>query len=325
MGAFAGPEIPNNNLIFSIDGRNLKCFSGNGKVKSTITQEEKNTTATQQDGYIYSNYGYIDKFTDFPIGNSSAITVNISLDNTLLKSGTVFSICNDISSSYRVSGISSYITGVSTTVSLASTSHSLNLNVSGISSYITGVSTTVSLASTSHSLNLNVSGISSYITGVTTTVSLASTSHSLNLDVSGISSYITGVTTTVSSAIFPSIFNPEFELSCTLYPTSILIVNKTSSDQTYLSQILDTQGKDIYSIVFRAPVINTSPITLYKNGNLLSNSGIKTTTGQFENVGISLFNLGNGSYSEYGIRLINVYNNELSQQDILLINNLKTN
>jgi hypothetical protein len=324
VGVFAGPEIPDN-LIFSIDGRNPKSFSTNGNLKSTITQEEKNTTASQQDGYIYSNYGYIDKFTDFPIGISSAITVDISLDNTLLRSGTAFSICGDISSSYRVSGITSYITGVTTTVSLAPISHSLNLNVSGITSYITGVTTTVSLASTSHSLNSNVSGISSYITGVTTTVSSASTSHSLNLDVSGISSYIAGVTTTVSSAIFPSIFNPEFELSCTLSPTSILIVNKTSSDQTYLSRTLDTQGKDVYSIVFRAPVINTSPITLYKNGNLLSNSGIKTTTGQFENVGISLFNLGNGSYSEYGIRLINVYNKELSQQEILLLNNLKTN
>ena len=325
MGVFAGPEIANDGLVFSIDGTNIKSFPRNGKIISSITREEKNTTSTQQDGYIYSNYGYIDKFTNFSIENSSVITINLSIDNTSLKSGTAFSICSDTSSFHKATGISSYNTGITTTVSTATTSHSLNLNVSGISSYNTGITTTVSTATTSHSLNLNVSGISSYNTGIVTTVSTATTSHSLNLNVSGISSYNTGIVTTFAEGLYSSSYHPEFELSFYLEPTSIKLKNKSSNNLSYLSFSVNPQEKNIYSVIYRTFSTDSTPISLYQNGVLVANSVQQSGSSQFENVGISLFNIGNSHYSQYGIRFINAYSKELTEQELLLINNLKTN
>ena len=299
MGVYAGPDIPNeNDIIFYIDGRNAKSFPGNGKIKSLISQEEKNTISTQQDGYIYSNYGYIDKFTDVSLSNTSILTVNISLDNTLLKSGTAFSICSDTSSFHKATGISSYNTGITTTVSTATTSHSLNLNVSGISSYSTGIVTTVSTATTSHSLNLNVSGISSYNTGIVTTF---------------------------AEGLYSSSYHPEFELSFYLEPTSIKLKNKSSNNLSYLSFSVNPQEKNIYSVIYRTFSTDSTPISLYQNGVLVANSVQQSGSSQFENVGISLFNIGNSHYSQYGIRFINAYSKELTEQELLLINNLKTN
>jgi len=272
MGAYAGPDIPNeNDIIFYIDGRNAKSFPGNGKIKSLISQEEKKTISTQQDGYIYSNYGYIDKFTDVSLSNTSILTVNISLDNTLLKSGTAFSICSDTSSFHKATGISSYNTGITTTVSTATTSHSLNLNVSGISSYNTGI------------------------------------------------------TTTFAEGLYSSSYHPEFELSFYLEPTSIKLKNKSSNNLSYLSFSVNPQEKNIYSVIYRTFSTDSTPISLYQNGVLVANSVQQSGSSQFENVGISLFNIGNSHYSQYGIRFINAYSKELTEQELLLINNLKTN
>jgi len=300
MGVFAGPKISNeNNIIFSIDGKNAKSFPENGKIRSLITQEEKNTTAIQRDGYIYSNNGSIDKFTNFSISDTSAITVNISVDNTELKSGTAFSIySDDVGGSYAYSGITSYSSGIVTTSSL-------------------GIDT--------HSVNYSPTGITSYSSGIVTTSSLGIDTHSVNYSSTGITSYSSGIVTTQSTGIFISDFNSSVELSCSLFPTNIFITNKNLNNQTYLSQPLENQGKDIYSIVFRTLNTNSSPITIYRNGSLLSSSEIKTGTTQFGNVGISLFGLGNSYYSQYGIRLINIYNKELNDQEVQLINNLKTN
>jgi len=298
VGVYAGPEIANDGLVFSIDGRNIKSFPRNGKIISSITREEKNTTSTQQDGYIYSNYGYIDKFTNFSIENSSVITINLSIDNTSLKSGTAFSICSDTSSFHKATGVSSYSAGITTTVSTATTSYSLNLNVSGISSYNTGITTTVSTATTSHSLNLNVSGISSYNTGITTTF---------------------------AEGLYSASYHPEFELSFYLEPTSIKLKNKSSNHLSYLNFSADPQKKNIYSVVYRTFSTNSTPISLYQNGVLVADSNQQSGSSQFENVGISLFNIGNSHYSQYGIRFINVYSREMTEQELLLINNLKTN
>ena len=299
MACHAGPNIEKTGIIFSIDGKNVKSFPENGKIRSLITQEEKNTTATQRDGYIYSNNGSIDKFTNFSISDASAITVNVSVDNTELKSGTAFSIySDDVGGSYAYSGITSYSSGIVTTSSL------------GISTY---------------SVNYSSTGITSYSSGIVTTVSLGSTTNQFPLTTSDKTLYSSGIVTTKSTGNFISIFNPSVELSCSLFPTNILITNKNLNDNTYLSQPLENQGKDIYSIVFRTLNTNSSPITIYRNGSLLSSSETKNGTTQFGNVGISLFSLGNGYYSQYGIRFINIYNKELNDQEVQLINNLKTN
>jgi len=299
VACHAGPNIEKTGIIFSIDGKNVKSFPENGKIRSLITQEEKNTTATQRDGYIYSNNGSIDKFTNFSISDASAITVNVSVDNTELKSGTAFSIySDDVGGSYAYSGITSYSSGIVTTSSL------------GISTY---------------SVNYSSTGITSYSSGIVTTVSLGSTTNQFPLTTSDKTLYSSGIVTTKSTGNFISIFNPSVELSCSLFPTNILITNKNLNDNTYLSQPLENQGKDIYSIVFRTLNTNSSPITIYRNGSLLSSSETKNGTTQFGNVGISLFSLGNGYYSQYGIRFINIYNKELNDQEVQLINNLKTN
>jgi hypothetical protein len=327
MGVFAGPKISNeNNIIFSIDGKNAKSFPENGKIRSLITQEEKNTTAIQRDGYIYSNNGSIDKFTNFSISDTSAITVNISVDNTELKSGTAFSIySDDVGGSYAYSGITSYSSGIVTTSSLGIDTHSVNYSPTGITSYSSGIVTTSSLGIDTHSVNYSPTGITSYSSGIVTTSSLGIDTHSVNYSSTGITSYSSGIVTTQSTGIFISDFNSSVELSCSLFPTNIFITNKNLNNQTYLSQPLENQGKDIYSIVFRTLNTNSSPITIYRNGSLLSSSEIKTGTTQFGNVGISLFGLGNSYYSQYGIRLINIYNKELNDQEVQLINNLKTN
>ena len=297
MGVFAGPKTTQDAPIFSIDSRNSKSFPQNGKIIDTITQEERNTTATVEDGYIYSNNGFIDKFSNLSIVDSSAITVNVSVDNTLLKSGTTFSIYSDTSSTYSVSGIASYTTSVVNTVALATTSHSLNQSVSGITSYTTSVVNTVALATTSHSLNQSVSGITSYTTLPVTT---------LAYDIQSAS------------------FNPLFELSFNLNPSGVFIKNKTTFNQNYLSYSTDTQGKNIYSVIYRTLSENIKPITLYQNGVLVADTSQITGSSQFENAGISVFSSGNSSYSQYGVRLVNVYNRELNNQELLLINNLKT-
>ena len=297
MGVFAGPKTTQDAPIFSIDSRNSKSFPQNGKIIDTITQEERNTTATVEDGYIYSNNGFIDKFSNLSIVDSSAITVNVSVDNTLLKSGTTFSIHSDTSSTYSVSGITSYTTSPVTTVALATTSHSLNQSVSGIASYTTSVVNTVALATTSHSLNQSVSGITSYTTLPVTT---------LAYDIQSAS------------------FNPLFELSFNLNPSGVFIKNKTTFNQNYLSYSTDTQGKNIYSVIYRTLSENIKPITLYQNGVLVADTSQITGSSQFENAGISVFSSGNSSYSQYGVRLVNVYNRELNNQELLSINNLKT-
>ena len=270
MGVFAGPKTTQDAPIFSIDGRNSKSFPQNGKIIDTITQEERNTTATVEDGYIYSNNGFIDKFSNLSIVDSSAITVNVSVDNTLLKSGTTFSIYSDTSSTYSVSGIASYTTSVVNTVALATTSHSLNQSVSGITSYTT-------------------------------------------LPV-----------TTLAYDIQSASFNPLFELSFNLNPSGVFIKNKTTFNQNYLSYSTDTQGKNIYSVIYRTLSENIKPITLYQNGVLVADTSQITGSSQFENAGISVFSSGNSSYSQYGVRLVNVYNRELNNQELLSINNLKT-
>jgi hypothetical protein len=324
VGVFAGPKTTQDAPIFSIDSRNSKSFPQNGKIIDTITQEERNTTATVEDGYIYSNNGFIDKFSNLSIVDSSAITVNVSVDNTLLKSGTTFSIYSDTSSTYSVSGITSYTTSPITTVALATTSHSLNQSVSGITSYTTSVVNTVALATTSHSLNQSVSGITSYTTSVVNTVALATTSHSLNQSVSGITSYTTSPVTTLAYDIQSASFNPLFELSFNLNPSGVFIKNKTTFNQNYLSYSTDTQGKNIYSVIYRTLSENIKPITLYQNGLLVADTTQITGSSQFENAGISVFSSGNSSYSQYGVRLVNVYNRELNNQELLSINNLKT-
>jgi hypothetical protein len=326
VGVFAGPKISNdNNIIFSVDGKNAKSFPNNGKIVSLITQEEKDTTATQQNGYIYNEYGNIDKFTNVSFSNTSALTISVSIDNTSLKSGAAFSIYSDVSSSYKPTGITSYSTGIVTTVSTATTSHSLSFSASGISSYNSGIVTTVSTATTSHSLSFSASGISSYNSGIVTTVSTATTSHSLSFSASGISSYNSGIVTTFSEGLYAASYNPEFELSFYLEPTSIKLKNKSSDHLSYLSFSVNPQEKNIYSVIYRTVSTNSTPISLYQNGVLVANSEQRSGSSQFENVGISLFNMGNSYYSQYGIRFINVYNKELNQEEIQLINNLKTN
>ena len=325
MGVYGGPRTIQDAPILSVDGRNIKSFPQNGKIINMITQEEKNTTATVQDGHIFSNFGDIDKFSNFPIADSSAITVNVLVDNTLLKSGTTFSIYSDTSSTYSVSGITSYTTSPVTTVALATTSHSLNQSVSGITSYTTSPVTTVALATTSHSLNQSVSGITSYTTSPVTTVALATTSHSLNQSVSGITSYTTSPVTTLAYDIQSASFNPVFELNFNLNPSGVLIKNKTTFNETYLSYSTNTQGKNIYSVIYRTLSENIKPITLYENGVLVADTLQISGNGQFENVGLSLFSSGNSSYSQYGVRLVNVYNRELNNQEVKLINNLKSN
>jgi hypothetical protein len=298
VGVYGGPRTIQDAPILSVDGRNIKSFPQNGKIINMITQEEKNTTATVQDGHIFSNFGDIDKFSNFPIADSSAITVNVLVDNTLLKSGTTFSIYSDTSSTYSVSGITSYTTSPVTTVALATTSHSLNQSVSGITSYTTSPVTTVALATTSHSLNQSVSGITSYTTSPVTT---------LAYDIQSAS------------------FNPVFELNFNLNPSGVLIKNKTTFNETYLSYSTNTQGKNIYSVIYRTLSENIKPITLYENGVLVADTLQISGNGQFENVGLSLFSSGNSSYSQYGVRLVNVYNRELNNQEVKLINNLKSN
>jgi hypothetical protein len=353
MGVYAGTKIPsNNNLIFSIDGRNAKSFPENGKIKSLITEEEKNTTATQQDGYIYNEYGYIDKFNNVIFSNASALTINLLIDNTSLKSGTAFSIYSDVSSldkptgissystdvvttvstattshslSFSASGIGSYNSGIVTTVSTATTSHSLSFSASGIGSYNSGIVTTVSTATTSHSLSFSASGIGSYNSGIVTTVATATTSHSLSFSASGIGSYSTGVVTTFSEGLYAASYNPEFELSFYLEPNSIKLKNKSSNHLSYLNVPVNPQEKNIYSVIYRTFSTNSTPISLYQNGVLVANSEQQSGSSQFENVGISVFNMGNGYYSQYGIRFINAYNKELNQQEFQLINNLKIN
>jgi hypothetical protein len=321
MGVFAGPKTTQDAPIFSIDGINIKSFPQNGKIINMITKEEKNTTATVQDGYIFSNFGYIDKFSNLPIANSSAITVNVSVDNTLLKSGTAFSIYSDTSSTYSVSGITSYSTSTVNTTALATTSYSLNQSVSGITSYSTSTVNTVATATTSHSLNQSVSGITSYSTSTVNTVALATTSHSLNQSVSGITSYSTSTVNTFAYDIQSASFNPLFELSFNLNPSGVLVKNKTASNQTYLTYSANAQRKSIYSVIYRK---NNKSITLYENGVLIAETPQTSIISQFENAGISIFSSGNSSYAQYGVRLVNVYNKELNNQEVLLINNLKT-
>jgi hypothetical protein len=326
MGVYAGPNIEKTGKIFSIDGKNPKSFPGNRKIKSLVSQEEKDTTAIQQDGYIYSNNGSIDKFTNFSISDTSAITVNISVDNTELKSGTAFSIySDDVGGSYAYSEITSYSSGIVTTSSLGISTYSVNYSSTGITSYSSGIVTTSSLGISTYSVNYSSTGITSYSSGIVTTVSLGSTINQFPLTTSTKTFYSSGIVTTQSTGKFISNFNPSVELSCSLFPTNILITNKNLNDNTYLSQPLENQGKDIYSIVFRTLNTNSSPITIYRNGSLLSSSETKTGTTQFGNVGISLFGLGNSYYSQYGIRFINIYNKELNDQEVQLINNLKTN
>jgi hypothetical protein len=324
MGVFAGPKTTQDAPIFSIDGRNIKSFPNNGKIINSITQEERNTTATIQDGYIYSNNGIIEKFSNLPIENSSAITVNVSVDNTLLKSGTAFSICSDDEGSYRYSGITSYSTGIVTTTAISVNSYIGNYASSGITSYSTGIVTTTAISVNSYIGNYASSGITSYSTGIVTTTAISVNSYIGNYASSGITSYSTGIVTTTSTGISISDYNPSFELSCKLTSNNILVVNKNLNDQTYLIQELNNQEKDIYSIVFRTLGITSSPITLYKNGSLLASSSTKTGQSQFVNAGITIFSLSNGNHSQYGIGFLSVYNSELNIQEVQFINNLET-
>jgi len=326
MSVYAGPKIENNGLIFYIDGRNSKSNIV-GKIKNLLTGEEKNSTASVEDGYFHSNYGSIEKFTDIDISSLDAITVNVLLLHEVGKSGIAFSInSNNIINNTPDGGLTSYEYALANTQAITSTSFGPGYSATDVGLYnYSQVSTDATGAQSGNLIYSATAETVNYAYAQANTQATSSTSFGPGYSSTGNTSYNYSQSTTNGTSVKGLNLSTQFELSLYADSSQIIATNK-NSNKTAIAVTSAESGKQTqYSVIYRKFSQNSVPITIYKNATLTSDSGVISGDLSFQNQGLSLFNKLNSDFADYRVRSVSVYDNELDDLGITLINRLETN
>jgi hypothetical protein len=325
MSVFSGPQITNDGLVFYIDAKNIRSNIPN-QIKDLISGEEKNSTAITENGYFYSNYGQIEKFTNLNISDLSAITVNVLLSHEVGKSGMAFSINSDDVINNTPAGIATnyeYIDASTQGTVAASVGPGYSSSSSTAYDYIQAATDGISvqdqgLTYSTNSVSTHYEYIDASTQGTVATDFGSGYSSSSNIAYD----YIQAATDSLSVRCLN--LATQFELSLYADASQVIATHKNANNTAVAIASSDVGTRTQYSVIFRNFSANSVPISLYKNGELASDTGsVSGVPSPFENYGISLFNKLNSDFGNYGVRAVSIYNNELSNQDIILINRIE--
>jgi hypothetical protein len=324
MSGHVGPDIPENNLVFYIDGKNQKSFFDN-TLKSLLSNEQKTVNVISDNGYLYSDFKSFDKFEQIDLSDKNSFTVNVLLDHKPNSYGFAFSINSNNLISFLSTGLTTYNTSTINTIATSIVNESNIYFTTGTTIYTTSIANTFATNVINESNVYSNTDLTTYNTSSINTLATNVINESNVYSNTDLTTYNTSLITTLTSIVNSFILETDYEISVFANPSGIVAINNNGQYKSQTTGAAQKQGKSQYTVIFRKYESNVTPITVYVNGDFYSNSLpiVVDTPTNFENLGINLFNKSNSNYSTYGIRSISLYDRELSPSEVRLINRVE--
>jgi hypothetical protein len=325
MAVYSGPYIKNDGMVFYIDAKNIKSTSTPGKMGDVISGRKNDFIGQIQNGYFYSNYGIVEKFSNNTISESDAITINILISHDERKFGTAIAIGNDTILNSTPTSISfEYVYAESNTTAIGEFNFAETLAATPRVEYVYTETSTSATNLSSLSVVYDVTPTASYVYAETSVIATASIAYDIDWISVGNMTYVYTQSITYATGIHSNYGYTYNDITIFADQSQMIASHSNSGISNQVVVSANPGDRNQYSVIFRKLANDTIPISVYRNGVHISDAGTISGSSVFAN-GISVFGKLGSEFSQYGIRNISVYNRELDASEIFLINRVELN